>query len=442
MEPGQLTEALIRLASREARDAAANHLRSAVPALIDTVAAMVPGSRTDAATTVRRALAQHGQGEATVVGSPHPMALLDAVLHNGVAAHALDFDDTVEGHTVHPSCHLVPALLALAERYDVSGRLLLVSYLVGLQAEYVIAVGLGRSHYAAGWHTTGTAGPVATAVAAAQLLDFDERASRAAIATAASSAAGLRANFGTMVKPLHAGHAARSGVEAALLAAAGLTAADDAFGHRFGLEAAMSGDPAAKLPDLFDFGVLDLLVFKPYPCCGEATGAVDAAIDLHRRNGGAVEGKVVLRLHPFAREILEFDRPVSADQARFSAVYCVDVALRTGALVIDDFEEAVFDRERADAAGRRVTVVVDHSLKHTRAATIELESGEVAEVSGERSPATGGLTEVALRHKFLNSTRAVLGDDGSVAMLDDLTGVSDTARMAPVVRRLAVGESD
>ena len=355
---------------------------------------------------------------------------------NGVAAHALDFDDTIQGLTTHPSCHLVPALLALAARTDCSGPEFLTAYLVGLQAEHLLAASLGGRSYRNGWHTTQAAGTVATAVASSRLLRLDRAKIRVAIGAAASAAAGLRANFGSMVKPLHAGRAARNGVEAALLARAGFTAADDALQHRFGLVMALTGQSEISRPalgDLTGFPVVARLAFKPYPCCGEAMGAVEAATILSRAvEGRSVDG-VEVRIGSFAREMLEFDTPTSADEARFSATYCVSRALETGQLTVDDFsEEALAAADPSELAS--IDVLVDPDLGHERAADVRvLVEGEwlAQRVVVPRGDPTIGFSEADVTAKWHACVDGRL--DPSADLLDRLLKIQHAPRVGDLV---------
>src|SRR6185503_16340736 len=135
-----------------------------------------------------------------------------------------------------------------------------------------LARALGEPHYLAGWHMTATAGCIASAAAAAKLMGLDPPRIAAALGIAASSAAGLRLNFGTMTKPYHAGHAGRSGVNAARLAALGFTANAGVFDGPQGFFAAYGADPARAGtvgPALGRHFELESpgLGIKRYPCC-------------------------------------------------------------------------------------------------------------------------------------------------------------------------------
>ena len=152
-------------------------------------------------------------GPALVFGSGRRAAPLDAALINGTASHALDFDDCSDTMGGHPSAQVLTALFALADTLDVnggevSGRDLLAAYVAGFETETRIGRAVNFHHYEKGWHPTATLGVFGAAAACAHLLRLDPGAIATALAIAASLSAGLKANFGTMTKPLHVGHAA------------------------------------------------------------------------------------------------------------------------------------------------------------------------------------------------------------------------------------------
>ena len=152
-----------------------------------------------------------------------------AALCNGTAAHALDFDDTNFTMLGHPSAPVLAAGLAAGELALADGPALLHAFLLGFEVETTLAEVINPAHYERGWHATCTLGTLGAAAAAARLLGLDADGIRTALAVAASQSSGLKENFGTMTKPFHAGHAARSGVVAALLAREGWTAAEQAL---------------------------------------------------------------------------------------------------------------------------------------------------------------------------------------------------------------------
>src|SRR2546423_1555634 len=165
-----------------------------------------------------------GDGEATLVGRSTRASAPMAALVNGATSHALDFDDTHMAMIGHPTVPVAPAVLALGERLDAPGAAVLRALVAGVEVECRLGLLLIPSHYARGWHATGTLGTFGAAAACAALLDLDEDGWLRALGIAGTQASGLKAVFGTMGKPLHAGKAAMSGLLAATLTPPGFTA--------------------------------------------------------------------------------------------------------------------------------------------------------------------------------------------------------------------------
>src|SRR6185295_8607308 len=172
--------------------------------------------------------------EATLWATHAGTSMAEAAFVNGVFGHALDFDDVQASVHGHPSTTMIPAAIAVGEAVNASGKDVLAAYALGLEVSGKLGIAFGSGHYQRGWHATATTGVFGTAAVAARLLKLDVTQLRNALGLAASQAAGLLRNFGTMTKPFHAGHAARCGVQSALLARAGFTADTSIFDGKDG----------------------------------------------------------------------------------------------------------------------------------------------------------------------------------------------------------------
>ncbi len=159
-----------------------------------------------------------------MLGTSERLGALDAGMLNGIAAHALDYDDGNIVMVGHPSTLLVPAVLALGEEVGASLEEIAVAYAAGYEVIIRVSSGVNTAHYEKGWHPTSTIGVLGVAAAGARLLGLDAGGRRVALAIACSMASGIKANFGTMVKALHVGQGVRNGLLAAKLAAGGFTA--------------------------------------------------------------------------------------------------------------------------------------------------------------------------------------------------------------------------
>jgi 2-methylcitrate dehydratase PrpD len=326
-------------------------------AVQDTLACVLAGAGDEAARRARAAVAGWGGRGATVIATPERLAAPWAALVNGAAAHALDFDDHEETGATHPSAVLVPALLALGEERRASGRALLDAYIVGLEVIMRVGEAVNMSHYHRGWHATGTLGALGAAAACARLMGLDVEETTAALGLATSLAGGFKSQFGTMAKPLHAGLAAKSGVLAASLAAAGLSASAAALDGPWSVLTLMAGPEAAGFAGPLDklgrtlaieeFG----LSVKLYPCCGYIHRSVDGLLDLRAAHGlsGAEVEAVTTRIPGRDAENLMYPDPGSPTEARFSMQYCLAVALLTGGLGVADFRPAAIARPEVRA---------------------------------------------------------------------------------------------
>jgi 2-methylcitrate dehydratase PrpD len=252
--------------------------------LLDTLGAALAGAATPAPGLA-------GPGPAPVWGTGLTVAPRDAALLNGVAAHALELDDT--GGCDHSGAVVVPAALAclsLADR-PVSGAELLEAVVLGYDVarRTLEACGGYAAHNEAGWHSTGTCGTFGAAAASARLLGLDSARAAHALGLAASFSGGLWAfvHDGAASKRLHAGRAAEGGLTAALLAASGTSGPgrifDDVWGGFLRTYAGADADPGALTRDLGTVWRISRCSIKPYASCRSTHSSIDAigGLDLH-----------------------------------------------------------------------------------------------------------------------------------------------------------------
>lgn len=317
-------------------------------AILDTVGVALAGAREKAPRLVDEVLGlPSGTGKSLIFGTARRATALDAALINGAAAHALDFDNTASNMGGHVSATIVPALLAAGETLSSTGQDLLLAHTVGFETAR-IGLAVNPRHTERGWHPTSTLGVFAVTAACARLLGLTVEQTETALALSTSLAAGIKANFGTMAKPLHAGQCARGGLFSAMLARKGFTANREAFEHKQGffnlfgepgrVDAARILEGWAQPLDIVEPGAS----YKLYPCCYSVHSAVEAALDIFRRHGPLDPGKVTridARTPERALAHTDRPRPQSALEAKFSIQYCVARALLHGRLVLEHFEE-------------------------------------------------------------------------------------------------------
>jgi 2-methylcitrate dehydratase PrpD len=294
------TRTLLDFVSRTPPDEVpAEVLHESIRCLLDHLGLAIAGAAEPAAGIAReQCLVLGGEPQARALGTSDRLRVTDAALVNGIACHALDFDDTHVPTILHPTTPLYGAGTALAEWRRSRGIDLLAAHALGYELAARASNALYPEHYDAGWHMTGTTGALASATVAIRLLGLAGITATHCLSIAATQAAGHREQFGTMTKPFHAGHAAQAGVWAGLLAAGGFTGAPDPLQGRRGMLAVMSSasSPADLVDDLgekwqiFDNGV------KPYACGVVIHPAIDAVRDLAVRKGLTAERIDKIRL--------------------------------------------------------------------------------------------------------------------------------------------------
>lgn len=323
-------------------------------AILDVVGCMIAGAGDEGAARVRDAVAtmDAGTGDAVVCGRLAKASAPYAALANGMAAHALDFDDTFLEAISHASASLVPALFALGDEVDASGDAIIDAYIVGLELHGALGLALNRAHYEAGWHATATLGVIGTAGACARLLGLDADRFAHALNLAFSSAAGTKVQFGSMAKPLHAGLAAKNAIEAARLAAAGVEGRVNALEGPMGMLELYAGPGAPGWDAAFEKLGAPLaidrqgLTVKRFPCCAATHRAVDGVLDLQAEHGftAAEVAGIDVQVRQGHVQNLRYPAPESEFEARFSMQYCVAVALTSGTISLSDFTPQAVQR--------------------------------------------------------------------------------------------------
>ena len=259
-------------------------------------------------------------GPCTLVGTGLRSHATVAALINGATSHALDFDDTNMAMGGHPTAPVFPAALALAEERGASGAELITALVVGIEIESLLGSAIGSKHYAKGWHVTSTMGVFGAAAAASYLLKLNTEQFGHAIGLAASQAGGLKANFGTMTKPFHAGHAAERGLLSARLAARGFTANPDAFGGSQGLvEAAGIGTlDERRLAAADDHWLIRDTLFKYHAACYLTHAAIESCLQLHSSVEPGDLSSATVTVHPSLLDVCAIPQPTTGLEAKFS----------------------------------------------------------------------------------------------------------------------------
>jgi 2-methylcitrate dehydratase PrpD len=367
--------------------------------ILDGLGLTLAGSRAQNGKLFREYVASIGLPDrgATVMGTKNKLTPRFAAFANGLAIHVEDFDDTqlavgkdrVYGLLTHPTAPVLPAALALTEMMAASAKDFLVAYHLGMEVESKIAEAISPRHYEDGFHSTGTCGVFGSTTACARLRNFDGSQISRAFGIAASQAAGLRENFGTMMKSFHAGHAAEVGIFSTDLAALGWTGAeqileaDRGFFHAFG----GSYDPAFifhKLGQPWTFADPGVSI-KPYPC-GSLTHPgmteMQRLIRTEKIKAADVDFVEVGTNHNLPNALIHH-HPKNNLQAKFSMEFCIAILLIEGKAGLGEFTDAVVNRPDVQQMIERVRFYTDPEAekagydKMTTILKIHLKDGRV-----------------------------------------------------------------
>lgn len=329
---GPITEYVAQFACAvRFEDIPADVLRLAKKTLLDCMGLALAGAQSEGSAILRRHIEEMGcaNGAATLFGTNLRVPARFAALANGNAMHADDFDDSYHPSRIHPSAAVVAALFADAERQDRSGRDVLSAYNVGVEVSCKVSQAIDGQHYQRGYHSTGTCGVFGAAAAVCNLRRLPVEAICTALGIAGSAAAGLRENFGTMVKPLHAGRAAENGWVAASLASMGFSASPTVLeGVRGFFMAAGGGYDAqvvlGKLGNPWTF-VNPGIGIKPFPSGALTHPAMWKLKELVIAHDIKPEqvARVRIRTNRLLTENLTYHRPATGLQGKFSMEFCL-----------------------------------------------------------------------------------------------------------------------
>ena len=390
---------------------------------IDTCGVMLAGAGEPAARIAQSMSAEDGVGECRVVGTSIATSPSLAAFANGVAAHALDYDDMCFVSLAHPSCVLVPAILAAGEIAHADARTLLDAYVVGFEIECRLGVVMNPRHYhQRGWHCTSSIGTLGAAAAVARVLGLDAQATRHAMGIAASSACGLKENMGSMVKPLHAGMAARNGVTAAQLARRGFTASPHAIDGPQGYLAAMDSEHRSLDAAVADLGTrweIDEtgVTVKLYPSCAATHPPLDALTEIVRRERFTPDqvAAIDVEVDSMTPRLLIHPNPSTGLEAKFSMPFCAAAAVVFPRIGIDTFTPESIGHPDVQALMPRVTLRANATfdtaapLSQARV-TVRMRDGrEWSQHADGARGYPGRLTDEELSAKFADCAARTLG---------------------------------
>ncbi|MCH6470737.1 MmgE/PrpD family protein [Sinomonas terrae] len=425
-------------------------------AFTDTVAVVMVGMDQPVAEIVQTTLVEpSGVAEARACLSDLRVAAPSAALLAGAIAHSLDYDD--QSMSGHPSTVLVPAILAEAEVLGSTGQEMMTAYVAGYEV-WCELWRRDRGYHAKGWHPTSVFGVMAVAAAGAVLHRLQAERAAAAVAIAGSHAGGIFSNFGSMMKGYHAGMAARFGLEAARLAAAGMTAGPDAIENKQGFLMAFSTE---RTPDLTSDSRLGKewylpkhkIQFKLHPTCYFLHRSFNATVKMleGRKIDPEDVESVEVRMGRGQVTVLVYDRPQTRYEAEFSGQFGIAAAVILGKMGVPELADEVVQQADLQAFYPKVKLIpideVDErdpvfstyeSVKMTLRSGEVIESGPILTVPGQ---AGEPLTREQMWGKFRECTAETHSDDEARELFDALQRIDSLPSAASIPTAAGLFES-
>lgn len=402
------------------------------------------GSRDDTVGRLWSALGEFaGAEQATLLGRGARSDVLTATLINAVSSNVLDFDDTHLATVVHPTVPVASALLALAEYKTISGAEFLHALTLGIECACRIGNAVGPAHYEGGWHISGTCGVFGAAVAAGKVLQLDARQMAWALGIAATEASGLRLMLGSMTKSFNLGHAARSGLNAALLAARGFTSSERALEAPRGFlhVLADNSDGSAITRGLGSTWEILANAYKPYPCGVVIHPVIDACLDLRAQHAidAAAITRIEVHVNPLAIKLCGNPVPRDGLESKLSIQHSAAVALLDGAAGVAQFVDARVTDPAVIVLRAKVTLIAGAAIGKEQARVyLLLANGTNHEIFVEhaRGSLARPLSDAELETKFRALTAGVLTPvqiDTALATCATLETRSNAADLARAV---------
>ena len=370
-----------------------------------------------------------------------------AALVNGTQVQGFELDDVHRKAVLHVGAVTLPALIAVAESHTrLSGRDFLTAAVAGYEIGPRVGLCMGQEHIGQGWHSGATVGIFSAAAGAARALGLDAEKTMHALGIAGTQSSGLMAaQYGAMVKRMHAGRAAQSGLYGALLAANGFTGIVDVF------EAPYGGfcTTFSRSQDRFNLNALsaDLgqkfetmgIALKFYSCVGSNHTTLDALADICKRRPfklDEIEEIVVYGSQVTADHVGWPYKPEGLTAAQLNLPFCVATLLIEGDVFVDEFTPDCVDDAARIALSRKVRVVHDPDItalgaahRHKVRVEVKFRDGSVERETREapRGSEQSFASADDIVAKFRKLTRAVIADKQQSALVEAVLGLDNLA---------------
>ncbi|MFP3950549.1 MAG: MmgE/PrpD family protein [Candidatus Bathyarchaeia archaeon] len=431
----------------------------AITHIIDGIAVMVAGSRSEATGKLVDYIKERGsKPSSSIIGFPLRTGISDAALINGTSGHADDYDDTqlskapdrIYGLLTHPTVPVLAAALAVGEARDSSGEVLLKAFIDGFEVECKLAEAIKPEHYQRGFHTTATIGTFGSMAATAKLMNLDERALRYSIGIASSLSSGIRANFGTMTKPLHAGMAASNGILACQLGSRGFTSDRRALDGEWGFMNILGGgaEPERLIGKMGNpYSIVEPgATIKMYPCGSLAQPSMDAILELVKDHDLKPDDVEEIRLYagPNILGPLRYNQPANALEAKFSLQFALATILLCRRAGIKEYTIQWVKNKRLREEMKKVKTIHDEEIeamgtdRMRSRIEVDLVSGEMLEKFADtaRGMPEKPLKQSDIEEKYHECASIKMGDEAREELLSTLINLEELSEITELTSLL------
>jgi aconitate decarboxylase len=436
------------------------HVRERAKLLIlDSLGCGIYGAKLEWCRILQRTFGDLDTSRTTSIwGTAQKLSSTNAALVNGTQVQGFELDDVHRDGVLHCGAVTLPALIAVAESHaPMSGRDFLTAAIAGYEIGPRVGRCMGQEHIGQGWHSGATLGVFSSGAAAARALKLDPEQTVHALGIAGTQAAGLMAaQYGAMVKRMHAGRSAQSGLYGALLAKAGFTGIRDVF------EAPYGGfcTTFSRSTDRFNLDALSAglgsewetmrVALKFYSCVGSNHTTLDAIRDIRKRRPFTLDelDRIVVHGSRVTADHVGWPyKPEGLTSAQLNLPYCVATLLLEGDVFVDQFTEAaVHDRARIELS-RKVEVIEDPAItargarfRHMVKVNVKLHDGSM--LTETREAPRGSEHSFApaedIAEKFRKLTRAAMPKGQQDGLVEAVLRIETHADARELIRLLQV----
>jgi 2-methylcitrate dehydratase PrpD len=413
--------------------------------LIDTLGVSIFGTNTEwGKILISYSLEQTGEGDSTIFGVKGKKAKpLAAAVSNGTCAHGFELDDVHYPSISHPGSVIIPAVLSLGETKNISGKQFLEAVIVGYEIMGRVGSSIAGSHLAKGFHPTGTFGVFGATAACAKVLGLNCEQIQDAFGLAGSFASGSFqfSVTGSMVKRIHAGHAAETGMKAAMLAQKGFTGPREAIEGKYGFCRVFNDNPenvdwVKMLGGLGETYVVQEISVKPSPACGVLHAVVDCIdmINEEKEVTGEQVKEVIVAGHENLATMHNDYQPNSILSAQYSLPFTVGMAIEGKINRFPEYlNQNILNDKNVIASAAKVKTELDDEIekaypdKFGAKVTINFVDGTSIErsMSNPKGSVDLPFSTEELEKKFKATTEDYIGAENSQLMLERIASVEN-----------------